>query len=105
MFYNGLHACFKTLYLPNFSPAPSTAPAPQPVSSENDRTANEARAKETVSVNASEPTTSVQIRLADGSRLIGTFNQSHTIADLRTYITTYPFKFNVNTIDLFSVGS
>lgn len=37
-------------------------------------------------IDDSQPTTQVQIRLADGSRLVGRFNHTHTIADLRTYI-------------------
>eukprot|EP00164_Ancoracysta_twista_P000533 GFYU01000712.1.p1 GENE.GFYU01000712.1~~GFYU01000712.1.p1 ORF type:complete len:297 (-),score=92.07 GFYU01000712.1:363-1253(-) len=34
----------------------------------------------------SQPTTSIQIRLADGSRLVGKFNHTHTINDIRAYI-------------------
>lgn len=45
------------------------------------------RATEKLNVDASQPTTSIQIRLADGSRLSGRFNLSHTIDDIRTFIT------------------
>lgn len=44
------------------------------------------RANEKLKVDASQPTTSIQIRLADGSRLSGRFNLTHTINDLREYI-------------------
>ncbi|XP_072323831.1 NSFL1 cofactor p47-like isoform X2 [Scyliorhinus torazame] len=39
-----------------------------------------------VDVNDSEPTTNVQIRLADGSRLVQKFNQTHRISDIRQFI-------------------
>lgn len=57
---------------------------------EKDRTINEEQAKNSVSVDSSLPVTTVQIRLADGSRLVGQFNHSHTIADVRRFITVYP---------------
>ena len=37
-------------------------------------------------VDSSKPTTQLQLRLADGSRLVGRFNHDHTIADIRRYI-------------------
>lgn len=60
--------------------------------SEDDRIANEEQARQVVSLDESVPTTTLQIRLADGSRLVANFNQSHTIADVRRYIVAYPFK-------------
>jgi len=57
---------------------------------EKDRTINEEQAKNSVSVDSSLPITTVQIRLADGSRLVGQFNHSHTIADVRRFIIVYP---------------
>ncbi|XKL66902.1 hypothetical protein PGB90_010322 [Kerria lacca] len=39
-----------------------------------------------IKIDDSQPTTNIQIRLADGSRLVGTFNYNHTINDLRRYI-------------------
>lgn len=73
-----------------FSPVPGEV-APTPTSPEN-RGGCEARAREAVQVDSTLPTTSVQIRLADGSRLVANLNHTHTIADLRNYIVTYPFK-------------
>nr|CAD7616887.1 unnamed protein product [Timema genevievae] len=54
---------------------------------EKDRTANEEQAKDSLNVDKALPTTTIQIRLADGSRLIGQFNHTHTIGDVRSYIT------------------
>lgn len=39
-----------------------------------------------LNVDDSAPTTSLQIRLADGSRLVAKFNHTHSVADIRTYI-------------------
>lgn len=75
------------------SPTPHTVVAPASTS-EQDKTSNEDKAKEAVPVESSQPTTTIQIRLADGSRLVATLNHNHTIGDLRKYITTYPFIFN-----------
>uniref|UniRef100_A0A8D8V109 NSFL1 cofactor p47 n=1 Tax=Cacopsylla melanoneura TaxID=428564 RepID=A0A8D8V109_9HEMI len=69
------------------SPVPTTIGQTK-VFDEKDRLANENAAKESVQVNSSEPTTSIQIRLSDGSRLIGTFNHTHTLNDVRSYINT-----------------
>ncbi|KNE71266.1 hypothetical protein AMAG_15509 [Allomyces macrogynus ATCC 38327] len=56
-------------------------------------------------VDATQPTTSVQVRLADGTRLVGKFNHTHTVGDLRQFVrrarpqqrtfslsTTFPMK-------------
>lgn len=72
-----------------YSPSPATIGITMPLD-EKDRTANEEQAKNSVSLDSSQPVTTVQIRLADGSRLLGQFNHSHTIADVRRFITTYP---------------
>jgi len=37
-------------------------------------------------VDQSLPSTSIQIRLADGTRLISQFNHHHTISDIRAFI-------------------
>lgn len=39
-----------------------------------------------INVDDSAPTTNLQIRLADGSRLVGRFNHTHSVGDLRTFI-------------------
>ncbi|KAJ3225079.1 hypothetical protein HDU81_008161 [Chytriomyces hyalinus] len=40
----------------------------------------------TISVDPNAPTTSIQIRLADGTRLVARMNHSHTVGDLRSFI-------------------
>ncbi|KAI9028346.1 hypothetical protein CLU79DRAFT_880022 [Phycomyces nitens] len=37
-------------------------------------------------VDSTQPTTSIQIRLADGTRLVAKLNHNHTVADIRQYI-------------------
>lgn len=37
-------------------------------------------------VDESQPTTSLQLRLADGSRMVARFNMTHTVADVRRFI-------------------
>lgn len=66
--------------------APSLAPpAASPTA---DPAAAEKAAAEGAKINTDEPTTNVQVRLADGSRIVVKLNHSHTVADLRVYITT-----------------
>ncbi|XP_037827818.1 NSFL1 cofactor p47 [Lucilia sericata] len=45
-------------------------------------------AKEKLKVDTSAPTTTLQIRLADGTRLASQFNLSHTVGDIQEYIQT-----------------
>ncbi|VAI90412.1 unnamed protein product [Triticum turgidum subsp. durum] len=45
-------------------------------------------APKTITVDDSLPSTSLQIRFADGSRVVGRFNTSHTISDVRAFIYT-----------------
>ncbi|XP_035906696.1 NSFL1 cofactor p47 [Anopheles stephensi] len=47
---------------------------------------NEKRATEELALDSSQPTTMLQIRLADGSRLSARFNQTHTVDHVRRYI-------------------
>ncbi|XP_069739864.1 NSFL1 cofactor p47 [Narcine bancroftii] len=47
---------------------------------------NEAKASSSVNLNELEPTTSIQIRLADGGRLVQKFNHTHRIQDVRHFI-------------------
>ncbi|XP_075217320.1 NSFL1 cofactor p47 [Lycorma delicatula] len=69
------------------SPSPKVA-GMATVINDDDRLVNEEEARQMVKVNDSIPSTTVQIRLADGSRLVASFNQTHTIADVRRYIIT-----------------
>ncbi|KAJ8976864.1 hypothetical protein NQ317_014259 [Molorchus minor] len=64
------------------SPAPVVVGAP----TQEDKPANEARAKDLVKLDSSKPVTNLQIRLADGTRLVVQFNHEHTIGEVRSYI-------------------
>ncbi|KAH7968407.1 hypothetical protein HPB52_008266 [Rhipicephalus sanguineus] len=46
----------------------------------------EANARRAINLNEALPTTNIQIRLSDGSRLVAHMNQSNTVADIRKYI-------------------
>jgi len=63
---------------PYISPSPSTAP-PAPSTGGN-------QPASLVQVDASKPTTSVQLRLADGKRIILKLNHSHCVSDIRQHI-------------------
>lgn len=39
-----------------------------------------------ITVDVTKPVTSIQIRLADGTRLVSKFNLTHTVADIRNFI-------------------
>ena len=62
----------------------SSAPPVQhaPVSSSN--------SGHSMSIDASLPTTQIQLRLADGTRLVSRFNHTHTITDLYNFVRLYP---------------
>ncbi|XP_077295220.1 NSFL1 cofactor p47-like [Arctopsyche grandis] len=59
--------------------------AQQPVET-GDSEADQKKAQTALNVNENEPTTNIQFRLADGSRISGRFNLTHTISNLREYI-------------------
>lgn len=48
----------------------------------------EKNAKEGVHLNEALPTTNIQIRLSDGSKLVAQMNHTHTVGDIRKYIVT-----------------
>lgn len=57
-----------------------------------DQAADEARARSELNVDSAQPVTTIQIRLADGSSVRAQFNLTHTVGDVRRYISTYPFS-------------
>lgn len=65
------------------SPAPG--PTAQSSSSSNSQQASSSSLAD-FAVDESKPVTQVQIRLGDGSRIVGRFNHDHTVADIRRYI-------------------
>lgn len=68
----------------------SIAPAitPPAASPSSDPAQAEAAAQTAVKFDPSKPTANIQVRLADGSRLVVKLNHSHTVGDLRKYIVT-----------------
>uniref|UniRef100_A0A8C5L2U9 NSFL1 cofactor p47 n=1 Tax=Jaculus jaculus TaxID=51337 RepID=A0A8C5L2U9_JACJA len=64
----------------------STAPQVLNTSSPSQQAENEAKASSSILINEAEPTTNIQIRLADGGRLVQKFNHSHRISDIRLFI-------------------
>ncbi|XP_063701644.1 NSFL1 cofactor p47 [Culicoides brevitarsis] len=72
------------------SPVPGTVEATSPTSaptSVEDQKTNEQEAQASMNVDDAQPTTMLQIRLSDGSRLTGRFNHTHTVNSVRDYIT------------------
>ncbi|KAF3940735.1 hypothetical protein ABW19_dt0204887 [Dactylella cylindrospora] len=70
---------------PGFDSAPastsaSAAAAPAPSASSS------SAAPQTVEVDSSQPTTSLQIRLGDGTRLVSRFNHTHTIGEVYAFV-------------------
>ncbi|KAL4713669.1 hypothetical protein ACJJTC_004200 [Scirpophaga incertulas] len=69
------------------SPTPTTVGATAGVAADpSDRAANQRAAQDAVRLDERMPLTTVQFRLADGSRITGRFNHTHTVADLTQYI-------------------
>lgn len=69
------------------SPTPPTVGVTAPVASDAaDRAANQRAAQLAVQLDEAQPTTTIQFRLADGSRITGRFNHTHTVADLVAYV-------------------
>ncbi|KAJ2710809.1 protein phosphatase regulator, partial [Coemansia spiralis] len=64
--------------LGGISPAIVASPAPAPAAA--------AAAPEPIVLDPAQPTVQVQIRLADGTRLVARVNPSHTVATLRAHI-------------------
>uniref|UniRef100_A0A8C3MPW0 NSFL1 cofactor n=1 Tax=Geospiza parvula TaxID=87175 RepID=A0A8C3MPW0_GEOPR len=64
----------------------STAPQVMGTSSPAQQAENEAKASSAIVIDESEPITNIQIRLADGGRLVQKFNHSHRIRDIRLFI-------------------
>ncbi|KAJ8673422.1 hypothetical protein QAD02_004684 [Eretmocerus hayati] len=69
------------------SPSPATAGMTVPTDPA-DQAANEALARNQLNLNTEQPLTTIQIRLADGSNVRAQFNLTHTVGDVRRYITT-----------------
>lgn len=83
--------------VPSTAPSTSTAaavPGAFPSSTNSAHSSSSAPAAEekkatSFSVVDSEPTTSIQIRLGDGTRMVAKVNLSHTVGDIRGFINAY----------------
>jgi UBX domain-containing protein 1 len=76
------------LGMPGAFPALGTPPsaAPAPAAPAASRTREPETVTPRFSVDQSKPTTSVQVRLADGTRLVARLNLDNTVRDLRSFI-------------------
>ncbi|XP_015126636.1 NSFL1 cofactor p47 isoform X3 [Diachasma alloeum] len=69
------------------SPSPATVGMTVPADPA-DQAANESQARSQLNLDTNSPTTTIQIRLADGQNIREQFNLTHTVGDIRRYITT-----------------
>lgn len=60
----------------------------------------EANAKEAINLDESQPTTNIQIRLSDGTRLVAHMNHTHTVGDIRKYIVVARPEYEASTFIL-----
>jgi len=67
------------------SPAPTVVPS---VTEASDRITNEENARSQINLSEHEPSTNLQFRLADGTRLVARFNHTHRVGDLHNFINT-----------------
>jgi len=67
-----------------FSPCPVVSG----VKPAGDRAESERLAREGIVLAEGAPRTNIQFRLADGSRLVGTFNHNHSVRDLVNFVNT-----------------
>ncbi|XP_043255454.1 NSFL1 cofactor p47-like [Colletes gigas] len=84
------------------SPSPATVGMTIPIDLA-DQTANESQAKKQLNLDESKPITTLQIRLADGTSIKAQFNLTHTINDLRQYITTMRPQYAMREFSLLTI--
>lgn len=68
--------------------SPTTPVAPPPAATADENAGHEKKASAELKLDDSQPTTMIQIRLADGSRLAVRLNHTHTVDNIRQYIGT-----------------
>ncbi|XP_055624536.1 NSFL1 cofactor p47 [Toxorhynchites rutilus septentrionalis] len=68
------------------SPVPNVVESGSTSATPTNNEDNEKKAVSELAVDESQPTTTLQIRLADGSRLSARFNQNHTVDNIRQYV-------------------
>lgn len=84
------------------SPSPATVGMTIPTDPA-DQAANESQAKKQLNLDTTKPITTIQIRLADGSSVRAQFNLTHTINDLRRYITTMRPQYAIRDFSLLTM--
>ncbi|KAL2732026.1 NSFL1 cofactor p47 [Vespula squamosa] len=84
------------------SPSPATVGMTIPTDPA-DQAANESQAKKQLNLDTTKPITTIQIRLADGSSVRAQFNLTHTISDLRRYITTMRPQYAIRDFSLLTM--
>ena len=87
--------------LGNVAPA-TNVDQPGVAMGEDEKKKCENEASNALKVDPNQPTTSIQIRLNDGSRLVLKLNQSHTVADLRRYVVIARPEYATQTFALMS---
>lgn len=69
------------------SPAPNVITDTPPSNPETNEQ-NQKKATDSITIDENQPTAMIQVRLADGSRISGRFNHTHTVSDIRQYVRT-----------------
>ncbi|KAG6471693.1 plant UBX domain-containing protein 4-like [Zingiber officinale] len=64
----------------------SSSSSPSEVVNANPTSSNSPSPTIPLAVDSSKPSTTIQLRLADGTRIVARFNTHHTIGDIRSYI-------------------
>jgi len=82
------------------SPSPTVVGSTAVLTTPTDREANELAARSQLNLAESEPSTNIQIRLVDGTRLVGRFNHTHTVGDVYGYINTARPQFTLSNYTL-----
>ncbi|KPP66955.1 NSFL1 cofactor p47-like, partial [Scleropages formosus] len=68
------------------SATPELVSSPGFAGGHQDSAISEAQASASITLDASQPVTSIQIRLADGGRLVQKFNHTHRVSDVRQFV-------------------
>ncbi|KAJ8384828.1 hypothetical protein AAFF_G00198150 [Aldrovandia affinis] len=68
------------------SSAPAMGPLTRLLGGLQDQADSESQASASVALDDTKPVTSIQIRLADGGRLVQKFNHSHSVSDVRQFV-------------------
>lgn len=70
------------------SPVPNVINEDIPPASAESNETNQKKANESIIIDETQPIAMIQVRLVDGSRISGRFNHTHTVNDIRQFVTT-----------------